>query len=316
MTQRLAGLFIVLACCLVICGDILGQAGKVAISPRETALFVAEGTAKGMALQAVAAVQHAKALALWQRLFSETDPPHFESNRFLVYGTSPGRTPKEIAANLEKQYALAVKALEMEQDEPWAGKLAVYCMPNRDGFLGLIRVLEQRRLDEGEQGTYGIDEDYPYVAASPPATKDGMPTDLAAGGQMAAALMVKKGGRNVPDWIQLAFGRATAYRGAPLKEAAAERRKAALLLIKYKRTLKDLVPPTTGVTDDDLAVLQGSVLDYLAYSGRTSKFQPLVGGFRQFDENKTPNFNDGLMAANLTIDRLDQVWQAWLRSNK
>lgn len=317
MTHRLTVLFILLGLSVAAAGDSQAQGNKIPISYRETAQFVAEGAAKGMAFSAVVAAQHAKALSIWKRLFAEDNAPHVETPHFLVYGVVPGKTLREAGANLEKQYGLALKALEMEQTEPWVGKLAVYCLPSRDGFLAFIRALEQRRLDEGDLGTYDIDDDFPYAAGSPPSGKEGLAVDLSAGAQMSAALLSKKAGRTVPEWIQLAFGRATAYRAASAKDLAAEHKRALTYLVKNKRALQNLFPPSTGMTDDEAAVLRASVLEYLAYSGRTAKFVPFLGGFRVIDDTgNPPTFAAGLNAANLTQERLDQVWQAWVRSGK
>lgn len=315
MTRRLAVLFILLAACFAASGVCQGQASKIPVSYRETATFVAEGAAKGMVFPAVVAMQHAKGVASWKRVYGDETPPHFESNRFLVYGIVPGKTLKDVGAALEKQYALAVRVLELEDVEPWAGKLAAFCLPDRAGFVGFVRAFEQRRVEPEDQGTYDVDDDFPYVAAGPAPRQGITPADVKAGEQMVAALVTKKGGRTVPEWIQLAFGRATVYRAASAKELAAEHKRALSYLTKNRRALKDILP-SGGATDEEAAVLRASVLEYLAYSGRTSKFLPFLSGFRVIDEKVEPTFTNGLLAANLTQDGLDQVWQKWLRSFK
>ena len=63
-------------------------------------------------------------------------------------------------------------------------------------------------------------------------------------------------------------------------------------------------------------MLRASVVEYLVYSGKTTKFLPIVKGFRPSEEMPEPTLDAALMSANLSLDRLDQVWLAWLKSLK
>src|SRR5439155_2040718 len=131
---------------------------------------------------------------------------------------------------LEKQYALAVKALDLEQDEPWPGKLAVFFTSDRSQYVSFIRVVEQRRIEDGEAGSFHVDMEAPYVVAGPPQLKVDPPLEGQAGEQLAGALLSRKGGAKVPSWVLSAFGRATVLRAGPPTALAAEHREAAQYL--------------------------------------------------------------------------------------
>src|SRR5687768_14153366 len=107
------------------------QAGDAVKNARDTGRGVAFATVRGMTMPALAAAQHQQALANWKRLYSAETPPSFESQNFLLVGAVPGKTLKEIAPGLEKQFALARKTLEMEFEEAWPGKMAVYFFSER-----------------------------------------------------------------------------------------------------------------------------------------------------------------------------------------
>src|SRR5262245_8688831 len=77
------------------------QAQDAARDAREVARFVVTGTARGVTVPALVAVQHQKALANWKKLFSADTPPSFESDRFLLFGTVPGKSHADIAAVAE-----------------------------------------------------------------------------------------------------------------------------------------------------------------------------------------------------------------------
>src|SRR5262249_23140644 len=129
--------------------------------------------------------------------------------------------------------------------------------------------------------------------------------------QATAALLYRKmRGANVPPWMLSAFGRATVFRAGPAKELALEHGRAAGFIQKKKATLKTVLG--AGVTVDQSVVLQASFVEYMAYSGKTSKFFPMLNGFRPTDQVQEPTIEQALMAVNLSVDRVGQLWSAWV----
>ena len=290
------------------------RAGDAGRNSRETARFVAVGTARGMTVPTLVLGQHQKALANWKKLFAADTPESFESAHFLLFGSPSGKTLKEIAEGLEAQFTLAQETLGMDGEEIWTGKMAIYFFNERGSFTSFVRILEKRKAEEDEAGCFDIDSDNPHAIVGPSENPIELGITGLAGQQMAAALLAKKTlGAKVPFWVYEAFGRATVYRTMPAKDQTTEHRRAQVLLLK-KKNLRHVVG--TGLTQEDAMVLRASLVEYLAYSGRTAKFLPILQGFRPSEERPEPTFEAALMAANLSVERLDQVWQAWLKTVK
>ncbi len=291
-----------------------GSAGQQPGDSGATAKNLIDGTVRGWTLQAAVNGQIDKALATWKRVFLGKGPASHETAHLVLFGAVPNKAPKDVGAALERHYALAAKALAMEHQEPWPGKLSVFCLNERGLYTSFIRVVQQRRIEEGEAGSFHIEEDWPYVVAGPPLSKLDPPIDGQAGEQLAAALLSKKGGAKLPLWMLSGFGRATHLRGGTFAALTAEHRRAYVLVAKNKRTLKDVTGG--GLADDEATILRASVMEYLAYSNRIARFVPLVEGFRPSDTVAEPTFDTALKSANLALDRLDQSWQAWVKSFK
>src|SRR5262249_18432227 len=154
----------------------------------EVAQFVAEGSVRGFGLPAVAAGQHARALADWKRLYAKEEPAHLETDRFLIYSTGDGKKLKDVGVLLDKTYDLAAKTLDREFAKPWTGKLSVFVVQERGELQSLIRILEKRRAEEDEQGAYDVDEANPHVVAGPPIFKSDLSADQHAAAQIGGAL--------------------------------------------------------------------------------------------------------------------------------
>lgn len=291
-----------------------GLAGDAAKNSRETARFIAAATARGMTVPAQVATQHEKALVNWKRLYTADTPKHFESPHFLLYGTLPGKDLKDVAPGLEKQYELALKTLEMESEETWPGKMAVYFFSERRPFNSFVRVVEKRKIEEDEAGSFDIEGEEPHAIVGPSENKADVNVVGQAGVQVAGALLTKKTrGARVPSWIISSFGRATIFRAGSVKELSAEHRRAQALALK-KKTLKSAF--SSGVTGEEATILQTSAIEYLVYSGKSSKFFPIMQGFKPTEQMEEPTLDAALMSANLSVDRLDQVWQAWVKTVK
>ncbi|MFO0968298.1 MAG: hypothetical protein U0793_22305 [Gemmataceae bacterium] len=305
--------FLAACSCLIALSAATLRAGEDARRRLEVAQFVAEGAFRDFTIPGVAAVQHAKALADWKRLYAKEAPAHLETDRFLIYGTGDDKKLKDVGLMLDKTYDLAAKTLDMEFVKPWTGKLAVFVVQDRGEFQSLVRILEKRRAEEDEQGVYEIDDDNPHVLAGPPVFKSDLSAEQHAGAQVGAALLMRKVGRAVPHWAQLAFGRASAVRAGPAKDLSAEHKRAAM--VAKTRGIKNILGK--GSADpEEIAVIQASLMEYLAYSGRTAKFMPFIKGFQVSDTKMEATIEMALEAANLPADKLDGVWKAWVKTLK
>lgn len=261
---------------------------------------------------AVIAKQHAHAQATWKKVFSDSAPAYQDSPRFLLYGQLAGKKLSEAAPLLERARTLAVKTLQLE-GEAWPGKMAVFFVDDRMQYSSFVRTVQRRRAEPGESASFVIEGTEPYVVSAASSSKVDLGPELSAAEQVAAALMAKKNNKT-PEWVTRAFGRATAVRVAAAKEQAAEHRRANAFLTQKKRTLSEVLGG--GLEEDEAVVLRASLLEYLAYSGRTAKFLPLVKGFQTDEDMKDATFDAALKSVNLAADSLNTVWQNWVKTLK
>lgn len=161
-----------------------------------------------------AAAQKKKAEYNWKRAFETGTPTLVETKYLLLYSKLPADKLEPLAEQLHRQMALAARALEMQRNDLWKGKLAVYILPDREDFETFVRRTERRRVMGEERGSYLLDKEASQVAAGPRDKETpAAPTDLTvaeqAGAELAMALLEQKFGRAVPFWVRQGFGRAT-----------------------------------------------------------------------------------------------------------
>jgi hypothetical protein len=274
--------------------------------------LLAQGTAPGGSANALIEQRRA-GVANWQRAFDKGEPPHHETANLLLYGTAPGKNLKEVGTLLEKDFAAAKKALALGKNDLWPGKLTVYLVADRAAYAAFIRRIEKRYPEEGEAGSASVRRDQPHVVAGPPQGPLDPPVEGQAGAQVGVALLKKKAGEGVPEWVRAGFGRATYLQTAPARERAAERRLVLSQVVQKGRAVQD----AWGALDDPAApALRASVIEYLAYSGRTKRFVPFVLGFRPEEGKQEPTTADALKAAEIAPAQLNQLWQRWLRAGR
>jgi hypothetical protein len=235
-----------------------------------------------------------------------------ETANFLVYGAVPEARLKGLAANLEKQFATAFKALQFEKDEkPWMGKLAIYVFTDRGQFRSFVRQVEKRSPDEGENSSIEATGETPHIAVAPGQSKEAATPETQAGYDVAVAVLSARAkGTPLPEWLTQGFARATAARTA--NTPASVRKRAA-------RQLAGRSKPSE-VWNDMIAIEQRlpvatNVADYLFYGKGLSRPGDFLLAFRPNDEKPMKTAADALEAVKLTPEKFEAGYLAWLRSN-
>jgi hypothetical protein len=260
------------------------------------------------------ATQKAAAEKYWKEAFESDKVPLVETKHFLVVAKS-AKDATAAGNELEQQLVKARKILEVEKEPlPWQGKLTVLILSDAEKYPRMIRLLERRKAEDGEYGAYEREGEFPFVVAS----DGGAPGDLGAaanaGVQLATLLLTVRAKTALPVWLNEGFGRATVLNSGPAVNLAADRRKVGAFLKKSNRTLDDIFD---GKLDaEEQAPLQGSLVDYLAYSGRTAKFLPFIEGFRMDINGNAGSLDTALKNASITKDQLQNNWLKYARAFK
>ena len=276
------------------------------------AVVLLAGLAAVRADEAAETVTKQKELATahWKRLLGDEPVAQHETAHFLLYGPVPF-TPKQLkdlGTALEAGQTQARKALELDRNEElWSGKLAVYLFDDSRQLHSFMRAVAKKRPDPDDLGFFALRGNEPFVAAGPGKDRYDPTPQQQAGEQLAAAMLTRKAGKDVPDWVLSGFGRATVWRAAPAARATREQRALARRLVLAGRTAMEVWGGSLKAAE--AGVLQGSLVDYLAYGPGKRSFAPLLEGYKSVTAQKKTTA-DALRAAHLDPDRLNLVWRA------
>jgi hypothetical protein len=235
-----------------------------------------------------------------------------ESSHLVICGDASAARLKGMAANLEKQYATAAMALQIEKnDPPWTGKLTVYIIADRGQYRSFIRQVEKRSPDDGEPGSRVVSGETPHVAVAPPQGKDAPTPEVQAGYEVAIALLsVRAKGAPVPEWITQGFARATAGHAANSPASVRKR---------LPRQLAGRLKPAEVWNDmlsiEDRMPLASGMADYLFYGRGLPRPGDFLLAFRGNDDKPMKTLADALEAVKLTPEKLEAGYLAWLRTN-
>jgi len=285
-----------------------------------TALALAAGVtlSGGPAVRAgddAAAKQKAVALENAQKLGKLKPLALFEQDSLLVVGDLPEVQLQRLAQALQRQYAVAAKALGFSgEDKPWPGKLAVYVLSDKGAYASFVRSVEKRSPESGESATADVRRPEPHVAVGPPGRGESS-LEQQAGRLVAAALLTKRASPNaaLPEWLREGFGRATAYRAAfglsqlPARSAnrewSAKVPKRASVVVVWDESLSAELRPIFGA----------NLADMLAYGPFMEKFPAFVKAFRPvMDEKPNPTtVKEALEAAKIDPIALEKAWAKW-----
>jgi hypothetical protein len=250
-----------------------------------------------------------------KEVFEVEKVPLIEKPHFLVVGAIPSASSGGIGDELEVAYAKACKSLKIDKDPgPWPGKLSILLVPDARKYAQMIRVSQRRRADEEETSSHSIDSTVPQVVVCPSKGPGELNVGATCCVQMGALLIDYKAKGRTPGWLSEGFGRATALQVIGSTALAVERRKAAIYITTNKRTANDVF--TSNLKAEELLTLRGSLVEYLAYSGRTEKFLPLIDGFADDGKGNPGNLTSALKNANTTTDELTKNWTNYAKAFK
>lgn len=267
---------------------------------------------------AIAAQRKAAAAALAEATLKVVPT---ETNDLLVYTTLPTARMKPLAAALQKAHAAALKASKRTGSDPlWAGKLAVYVLPDSRAYKAFV----QQGLKESPTAreTYRVD-----LKVDPPSVAVGAgigekPTDsqltAEAAAVVGAAVLDKAHGVTLPDWLRVGFGRAVYLRadGPKSQRLVAHRAKVRSL---YARTGGAAFSPWAvwgGQPMDEFDTLATSFAEFLAFGPLADGLPKFVGGFKPSEQNESPTPEQAMEAAGWKPETLGAAWKQWVLTGK
>jgi hypothetical protein len=218
-------------------------------------------------------------LANWKTVAGEDTPADDETAHTLILGpgTMSLKQLRDAGAAFEARYAQAAKALQMKPNEKlWPGKIAIYLIGDRRQFNTFMRAVAKKRPSVDDSGVFSARGDLPFVAASPPQSKYDPNLEAQAGEQLAGAMLIRRSGEYVPDWIVAGFGRATAWHAAPgayFSERAQVKR-----LIRGHNAEDVWTEGKLNVEESPL--LRASLVDFLSYGPGAPSFPKFLDGFK------------------------------------
>jgi hypothetical protein len=267
--------------------------------------------------------QKEKGQELCKRIL-EGDPfVQVESDNFLMFASKPvdEKQAKALSENLEANYATARKGLRLDEKKAlWPGKLSVYLFGERRMMNSLIRAVEKKRPQDVGLGSYFVKGEAAHIVACAPMSKDDPAIEAQALQQLFSVILARVAGENngIPEWFIQGFMDATAWRSATdeagIKQREALKKKAlALVNGKTPRGAKELFAGT--LSGDELVVIRGSVLEFMAYGPESDKFPDLLKAFK-VEENRQKSIDDVLVSIDSNQTKFSRHWVSWVRTGK
>jgi hypothetical protein len=259
----------------------------------------------------VARKQKDAAIANWKQLYNGDAPTYEETGHLLIVGPT-SMTPRqfrELGASLERQFSTARSALGVKpSEELWTGKLTVYLITERSIFNTFMRTIAKKKPTVDDSGVFFLRGEQPLVAASPPQTRRDPSLEAQAGEQLAAAILSKRGGDGLPEWLVAGFSRATAWRANPSAYSGERQQVKRLLARGYK------ADDVWGgkLTADEAPVLRASLADFLAYGPGAKYFTKLLEGFKPDQTQRPKTTLEALKSVrNDYAEVVSTTWPGW-----
>lgn len=280
-----------------------------------TLIFSFSGIGQETTTKAVATT--AMAADLWKKMNAGPYHVHESKKIILAVPKSMESKARDIAANLEKHQEAAMKPMGFDEETPpWAGKILVFILPEREQFAGFVRKVEKRSPMKEENSSFGYLESIPHLAATAAKGKEPVPAEVEASVEISAAVLRSRAGQKtpLPDWIPDGFGRAVRWKvlGGNNKSVQVARRKV-LLASKNVKGLGDL----WNYSDTEIGpLLQASLMEYLTFGPQAAKVTSFVKAFSPDDNGDSKSPEQALEAAMIIPGQIVASWRSWVPGQK
>ncbi len=276
-------------------------------------LAITIGAGRGAAADDEAAKKRAEEVAAQIKLAEEQWKKHIgerafvkkETDNFLVYGHSSfaEKDIEAIALTADKQLAQLKKTLAIKaEDQLWPGKLIIHVFKERGPFSVFVRSVEKMSPEKDDTAFYAHKSDHTYIIAGPAGSGGkSYPPDVEVVRALASATLTKKSGR-LQEWFVSGFGRATAYRYAPMQFAA--ERQTAINLVKSGKTARHVWG--NMLSGSEALVLNASFMDFLAYGPWTKQWPAILAAM-----GEETMFDEVLKEAKLNPAQIEYGWPRW-----
>ncbi|MCE9533101.1 MAG: hypothetical protein K8T89_18540 [Planctomycetes bacterium] len=245
-------------------------------------------------------------------------PVLIETQDLIVCGPFPEAKLRTMGDQVQKAYAVALKALKFEKSEsPPKGKLAIYFLPERKHYAAFVGVIVNDRLEKDDRSHVNGQGNEPYVAVGVLPGEKPTDLDVEASTQVAVALLFAKAGANeLPAWIRLGFARAIQMRTDP--KFAGD--KAAVRKLLYETKAKPgkykvgdvWMPPL----DKEKQLLAASLMEYLVFGSESSKLGQFLSNMRPVEGSPIPKADEVLKSLELPVEKLDVAWKKYVQTGK
>jgi len=256
----------------------------------------------------ILAKQKASAAAKWKKMAFAKESPLLETANFLFYTRLLEAKAKPLAAALEKQYPVMLKALKFDAESPpWPGKLAVFIFSDREEFTEFMRKAERKSPKEDESVHFAFKGDESVLVIGVPRGGKSEQPEADARRELAAALLARKMGTGEPPgWVALGFAEASAYRAANPKATGKN----------PAWRLPDLPLAslwTEGVPAKARGPYAAYVIDYMAFGPLAEQFPTFIGALRPDENERLPAIDEALKAINFDPASLEYCARKWMK---
>ncbi|MBX9582030.1 MAG: hypothetical protein K2X87_17130 [Gemmataceae bacterium] len=242
-----------------------------------------------------------------------------ETENLFLLTPLPEARAKAVAGHLQKAYAVARKGLRFDpKDEPWAGKLAVYHLPERADFTRFMRAVAGAKPDDPYH--VAVRGDAPYVLSGSALPAKAADADVAAelGPPVGAALLVARVGPSakVPEWVRGGYGRAAALRaeGTGGKRFGEYKKAARAAALGGGGSYPARAADAWAGDRPDADVVATSLMDYLAFGPPAAKFPKFLDALKPDENGNIPDISAAVEAGGGKMEVFEAGWRRWVQA--
>lgn len=221
-----------------------------------------------------------------------------------------------VIASVNRYHAAALKGTGRQVSDFWSKRLVVVVFTERNQFASHVRRVEKRSFDSADRVSIVVGEDQPAVGLwlETPNTRTGVPpsVEIQVGEKVAAAVLARVAGAKnpVPDWLPVAFGRATSFQAAGPngRSYLAEIRRNAQL---YTRNQQE--PPWNAKLEGiQTQSAQAAFAYWVTFGPKAGKMGDLAKQFVPEENQERVEFPVALQKAQLSGDQVLGSWRDWV----